>query len=316
MTSDTLLFQLPWKKNLNEKPEFGSRRFLAAGHLRRRSTGWFWTRPDRAVDAIDLRSANGRSVEVVEDATGRVIGQMDPAAADRTVFEGAIYLHQGEQWLVTGYDRAGHTALAVRERAGYFTQPLAESDVRIVAPLRSRDLGAARVTFGMVELASQVTGFLRRDEATGKVWDSHPLEAPQRLLRTQSVWYTVPTAALTGFAQRDLAGAAHAAEHCAIGLLPAFAPCDRWDIGGLSTTLHPDTGELTVFVHDGHPGGAGFAERGFDVVDTWLSATLERLRSCHCTAGCPACVVSPKCGNGNQPLEKTAAAALLSLLVG
>jgi len=288
----------------------------AAGHLRRRSTGWFWTRPDRAVDAIDLRSANGRSVEVVEDATGRVVGQMDPAAADRTVFEGAIYLHQGEQWLVTGYDRAGHTALAVREKAGYFTQPLAESDVRIVAPLRSRQLGAATVTFGMVELSSRVTGFLRRDEATGKVWDSHPLEAPLRLLRTQSVWYTVPSAALDGFAARDLPGAAHAAEHCAIGLLPAFAPCDRWDIGGLSTTLHPDTGELTVFVHDGHPGGAGFAERGFEVVDGWLAATLERLRTCSCATGCPACVVSPKCGNGNQPLEKAAAAELLALLVG
>ena len=288
----------------------------AAGHLRRRSTGWFWTRPDRAVDAIDLRSANGRSVEVVEDATGRVVGQMDPAAADRTVFEGAIYLHQGEQWLVTGYDRAGHTALAVRERAGYFTQPLAESDVRIVAPLRSRQLGAATVTFGMVELSSRVTGFLRRDEATGKVWDSHPLEAPLRLLRTQSVWYTVPAAALDGFASRDLPGAAHAAEHCAIGLLPAFAPCDRWDIGGLSTTLHPDTGELTVFVHDGHPGGAGFAERGYEVIEGWLAATLERLRTCSCATGCPACVVSPKCGNGNQPLEKAAAADLLSLLVG
>ena len=288
----------------------------AAGHLRRRTTGWFWTRPDRAVDTIDLRSANGRSVEVVEDATGRVIGQLDPSAADRTVHEGAIYLHQGEQWLVTGYDRAGHTALAVRERTGYFTQALAESDVRIVAPLRHRDLGAARVSFGMVELSSQVTGFLRRDEATGKVWDSHPLDAPLRLLRTQSVWYTVASAALAGFAPRELAGAAHAAEHCAIGLLPAFAPCDRWDIGGLSTTLHPDTGELTVFVHDGHPGGAGFAERGFEVVEGWLAATLERLRSCPCPAGCPACVVSPKCGNGNQPLEKAAAAALLALLVG
>ena len=288
----------------------------AAGHLRRRSTGWYWTRPDRAVDAIDLRSANGRSVEVVEDATGRVVGQMDPAAADRTVFEGAIYLHQGEQWLVTGYDRAGHSALAVRERAGYFTQATAESDVRIVAPLRSRGLGAATVTFGMVELSSRVTGFLRRDENTGKVWDSHPLEAPLRLLRTQSVWYTVPSAALTAIASRDLPGASHAAEHCAIGLLPAFAPCDRWDIGGLSTTLHPDTGELTVFVHDGHPGGAGFAERGYEVVEGWLAATLERLRSCPCASGCPACVVSPKCGNGNSPLEKAAAADLLSLLVG
>lgn len=287
----------------------------AAGHLRRRPAGWFWTRPDRAVDAIDLRSVAGTSVEVVEEGTGRVIGQIDAAAADRSVHEGAIYLHQGEQWQVLSYDPAAGCALARPERPGYFTQPLGETEVRILDETRSRRLGAGQVSLGAVELSSQVTGFLRRDEATGKVWDSHPLTLPRRLLRTRAVWYTLPADALTGIAPRDLPGAAHGAEHCAIGLLPAFAPCDRWDIGGLSTVFHPDTGELTVFVHDGHPGGAGFAERGYAVIDRWLSATLERLRSCSCPAGCPACVVSPKCGNGNQPLAKDAAAALLSLLV-
>lgn len=288
----------------------------AAGHLRRRTSGWFWTRPDLAAASIDLRAAGGCSVEVVEEDTGRVIGQVDPAAADRTVHEGAVYLHQGEQWRVTSYDPQASCALCVRDRPGYFTQPTSESDVRILAEWRSRPLGSARLAFGAVELASQVTGFLRRDEATGKVWDSHPLELPWHTLRTQSVWFTVPAGPLQDIAPRDLAGAAHAAEHCAIGVLPAFAPCDRWDIGGLSTTMHPDTGELTVFVHDGHPGGAGFAERGYDVADDWLFATWERLRSCLCAAGCPACVVSPKCGSGNNPLAKDAAAALMSTLVG
>lgn len=287
----------------------------AAGHLRRRAAGWYWTRPDRAVDAINLRTAGGRSVEVVEQATGRVIGQLDPATADRTVHDQAIYLHQGEQWLVVDYDPDDHCALVRRSREGYFTQALGTSDVRILAELRHRRLGAARISFGNVELSGQVTGFLRRDEATGKVWDSHPLDLPQRRLRTSSVWYTLPAAALAGIRPQDLPGAAHAAEHCAIGLLPAFAPCDRWDIGGLSTTLHPDTGQLTVFVHDGHPGGAGFAQRGFAAVERWLGATLDRLLSCGCAAGCPACVVSPKCGNGNQPLEKAAAAQLLGLLL-
>lgn len=287
----------------------------AAGHLRRRASGWFWTRSDRAVDSIDLRSANGRSVEVVEQATGRVIGQVDPAAADRTVHEGAVYLHQGEQWRVVSYDRDAHAALAVTDRPGYFTQPLGESDVRVLSRQRSRRLGAATLNFGSVELTSRVTGFLRRDEASGTVWDSHPLDLPRHVLRTQSVWYTLPGDALSGIPARDLPGAAHAAEHCAIGLLPAFAPCDRWDVGGLSTTCHPDTGELTVFVHDGHPGGAGFAERGFDLAEDWLAAALERLRTCDCAAGCPACVVSPKCGNGNQPLAKDGAARLLALLL-
>ncbi len=291
-------------------------RLTSAGYLRRRANGWYWARPDRAVDSIDLRSAGGHSVEVVEQATGRVIGQLDPSAADRSVHVGAIYLHQGDQWLVTDYQPEEHTALVRPAREGYFTQAMAESDIAIRQVLASRWLGRAEVSFGNIELSGQVTGFLRRDEATGAVWDSSPLELPRHSLNTQAVWYTIESSALTGFDPRDLPGAAHAAEHTAIGLLPAFAPCDRWDIGGLSTTLHPDTGQLTVFVHDGAAGGAGFAERGYQLIETWLSATLDRLRSCPCEQGCPACVVSPKCGNGNHPLDKAAAARLLELVVG
>jgi len=291
-------------------------RLTGAGYLRRRANGWFWTRPDRAVDSIDLRASGGSSVEVVEQTTGRVIGQVDPAAADRSVHTGAIYLHQGEQWLVSDYQPAEHTALVQRTREGYFTQALGQSEVHILEQTDQRRLGSAEVRFGSVELTGQVTGFLRRDEATGKVWDSLALELPRRTLRTQAVWYTLDAAALAGFAAKELPGAAHAAEHTAIGLLPAFAPCDRWDIGGLSTTLHPDTGQLTVFVHDGAAGGAGFAERGYQLIEPWLAATLDRLRTCPCAEGCPSCVVSPKCGNGNQPLDKAAAARLLELLVG
>ncbi len=287
-----------------------------AGHLRRRGDRWFWTRADRPVDAIDLRSMAGTSLAVFEEATGRVIGQVDPSAGDRTVHVGAIYLHQGEQWLVTDYQPTDGVALVSRTTDGYFTQPQGESTMTILNVASSRSLGAGQVSFGAVEMSSRVTGYLRRDEATGKVWDSLPLDLPERVLRTQAVWYTLPNVALAGIAAADLPGAAHGAEHTAIGLLPAFAPCDRWDIGGLSTTWHPDTDELTVFVHDGHPGGAGFAERGYQVIEEWLAATLDRLRSCSCTDGCPACVVSPKCGNGNNPLNKAAAAQLLALLVG
>lgn len=290
-------------------------RLTTAGYLRRRANGWYWTRPDRAVDSIDLRSSAGSSIEVVEEATGRVIGQIDPGGADRSVHEGAIYLHQGEQWLITSYVPAEHAALARRTREGYFTQALGDSDVRILGQSLTRKLGAATISFGPVELSGQVTGFLRRDEVTGKVWDRHPLELPRRTLRTQAVWYTLAADVLDGFNTKELPGAAHAAEHTAIGLLPAFAPCDRWDIGGLSTTLHPDTGCLTVFVHDGAAGGAGFAERGYQQIEPWLGAALERLRSCDCESGCPSCVVSPKCGNGNQPLDKAAAARLLQLII-
>ena len=144
-----------------------------------------------------------------------------------------------------------------------------------------------------------------------------PLDLPPRTLRTTAVWWTVPADALTcaGLAAADLPGAAHAAEHCSIGLLPLFATCDRWDIGGVSTALHPDTGQLTVFVYDGHPGGAGFAERGFRAARAWLGATREAIDSCGCEDGCPSCIQSPKCGNQNNPLDKAGAAALLDLLL-
>ena len=288
------------------------------GLLRRRSAGWFWTRPERAVDAIDLRSAAGEQVEIVDLATGRVIGQVDPAAADRTVHEGAVYLHLGEQWQITHYDAAGRSALARPNTGNWFTQAVGVFDLRVITDERQARLPGALAHLGAVELSSQVTGYLRRDEVTGTVWDSTPLDLPARRFATRAAWWTVEPAVLasTGLSEAALPGAAHAAEHAAIGLLPAFAPCDRWDIGGLSTAFHPDTGLLTVFVHDGHPGGAGFADRAFEVMPAWLEATLDLLRQCPCEAGCPRCVVSPKCGNGNHPLDKAAAASLLAAVLG
>jgi DEAD/DEAH box helicase domain-containing protein len=166
-------------------------------------------------------------------------------------------------------------------------------------------------------VTSQVTGYLRRDEVTGDVWDETPLEMEQHTLQTDAVWWTLDPKALgLSMSPAQLAGGAHGAEHTAIGLLPMYAPCDRWDIGGLSAAHHPDTDALTVFVHDGQAGGGGFAERGYAMAEVWLTATLERLTSCGCVVGCPACVVSPKCGNANSSLDKEAAIILLRQLVG
>ena len=144
------------------------------------------------------------------------------------------------------------------------------------------------------------------------------MELPARTLRTRAVWYTLTPEVLerSGINDIDLPGALHAAEHAAIGLLPLLATCDRWDIGGVSTALHPDTLRPTVVVYDGHPGGAGFAERGFAVIGEWLGATRDAIVACECPNGCPSCVQSPKCGNGNEPLDKAGAVRVLEVVLG
>lgn len=293
----------------------------AGGVLRDRGGRWFWTRPDRAVDHIDLRATGPRPVEIIERSTGAVIGVVDPEAADRTVHVGAVYLHQGQPFIVTSLDLAERQALVIASRPTWYTVPESRRDIEIVRELSRKPLGATEVCFGEVRLTWQVTGYLRRDEVTHDVLDATELECDEHVLVTQAVWYTVPERIARritpGTVARELAvgAAAHAAEHTAIGLLPAFAPCDRWDIGGVSTALHPDTGLATVFVHDALAGGAGFAARGYEVAEEWLGATLERLRQCRCDDGCPACVVSPKCGNANQMLDRAAATDLLDQLL-
>ena len=287
---------------------------LAAGKvLRDRGGTWYWTRPDRAVDHINLRSTTPRPVEIIERSTGQVIGVVDPAAADRTVHRGAVYLHQGRSFVVTELDVEERSAMVVAAHNPWYTQAESAQDIAVLREQRSRPLGSTTLHFGDVRLSWQVTGYLRRDETTHEVLDSTPLDCPEHTLTTQAVWWSVPETLERelGWGSLRLGAAAHAAEHTSIGLLPAFAPCDRWDIGGVSTARHPDTGLATVFVHDGLPGGAGFAARAHEVAEQWLAATLERLRTCRCETGCPACVVSPKCGNANQVLDKTAATELL-----
>jgi DEAD/DEAH box helicase domain-containing protein len=290
-------------------------RLVAQGVLRARSNGWFWTRPERAVEAFDLRSAGGLSIEIIEIETGRVLGQVDPQAADATVHPGATYLHQGETYLVQELDAEEGDALVRAARPGYYTQPRVLAGVEISSTRAGHPLGCGQLHLGTVHVTSQVTGFLRRDAVTGDVWDETPLDLPEHTLTTDAVWWTVDPRLLPGLTPAELAGGAHAAEHVAIGLLPLYAPCDRWDVAGLSAAQHPDTGLLTVFVHDGQAGGGGFAERGFAVAEQWLGATLARLESCSCASGCPACVVSSACGSTDQALDKRAAVELLRLLV-
>lgn len=290
---------------------------VAAGLLRRRTTGWFWTDRRRAADLTDIRSAGGTAVSLVESGTGRVIGTVDGARSHGTAHTGAVYLHQGETWLVESLDLDEHVATLRRDDPGYTTSAREVTEIAITQERDHRTWGDCRLSFGDVEVTHQVVSFLKRRQPSGEVVAEEPLDLPARALATAAVWWTVPEALLTAsdLAVDDLPGAAHAAEHCAIGLLPLFATCDRWDVGGVSTARHADTGELTVFVHDGHPGGAGFAERGYRAARAWLTATREAIAACECEEGCPSCVQSPKCGNQNSPLDKRGAVALLDLLL-
>ncbi len=178
-------------------------------------------------------------------------------------------------------------------------------------------LGEAALHLGEVDVTRQAVSYLRRRAETGEVLGEARLSLPPRTLRTRAVWWTISPAQRAKLASQgvDLGGAAHAAEHAAIGLLPLFAGCDRWDIGGVSADLHAATGQLTVFVYDGHEGGAGFAERAYHTAAAWLGATRSAIASCECADGCPSCVQSPKCGNGNQPLSKSGALQLLDILL-
>lgn len=287
------------------------------GLLRKRPRGWFWTDRRRASDLADIRSTGGSPVQLVEAGTGRMIGTVDASSAHGTAHAGAVYVHRGETWLVRSLDLDDHAAVIERAEPDYSTTAREITDISIVQEREHQRWADCRLAFGEVDVTHQVVSFLKRRQPGGEVLGEEPLDLPERSLRTAAVWWTVPEHAFTegGLAARDLPGAAHAAEHCSIGLLPLFATCDRWDIGGVSTARHPDTGQLTVFVYDGHPGGAGFAERGFRAARDWLTATRDTIESCGCDEGCPSCIQSPKCGNQNNPLDKLGAAALLDVLL-
>jgi DEAD/DEAH box helicase domain-containing protein len=288
---------------------------VTRGLLRRRAAGLFWTGPDRASDLADIRGTGAAPVRLVEEETGRLLGTVDGGAAHGSAHAGAVYVHQGETYLVRSLDLAEHVAMLERAAPDYSTFARDVTDIRVLETETSTAWGPVELSFGTVQVTNQVVSFLRKRMITGEVLSEEPLDLPPRNLRTRSVWWTVTPEVLAaaGLEWADVPGAAHAAEHAAIGLLPLFATCDRWDIGGVSTAMHEDTGATTIFVYDGHPGGAGFSERGYRAAVEWLTATRDAIAACECADGCPSCVQSPKCGNGNDPLDKSGAVRLLTV---
>ena len=288
------------------------------GHLRRRSDRWHdagTTDPHREVD---VRAGAGHIYRIVIGDSGEVLGTADESRAFATLHPGAIYLHQGEQYLVTELDLVARVAVVEGADPDYYTQARDLTDIEISDTAEVRPLGLADMCFGSVRVTNQVIGFVRKLVSTNEVVDELPLPMPPVTLETKAVWWTLSGRLLdlAAVGPAHIPGGIHAAEHAAIGLLPLVATCDRWDVGGVSTPLHPDTGLTTIFVYDAYPGGAGVTERGFRDAHRWLTATLETVRGCPCAHGCPSCVQSPKCGNGNEPLDKPAAAALLAAILG
>ena len=345
-------------------------RLVADGYLKRRPAGFFWdaTRPERPSDLTDLRGAAG-DVQIVDAATGTVVGTIDQASADAHVFPGAIYIHQGRTFHVLslsslttpaapatqGWPRAllpevpggpQHTnRVGGGEREGarassIIIPPARADDARVAlveevrTPLRTRSAthtsvevcavedtwvsadGTVAWHHGPTNVSTRVTDYDLLRLPGLEFIRNIELFLPTHTLPTKSTWFTLTPTALTamGIEAANLAGTLHAAEHAMIGILPLVATCDRWDLGGLSTELHDDTGAPTVFIHDAFRGGAGHALAGFASAQSWVAATLEAVSSCDCEDGCPRCVQSPKCGNGNEPLSKAGAITLLTYL--
>ena len=268
--------------------------------------------------SVDIRSASGSLFAIVEADTGALLGTVDESRAFVQVHPGAIYLHQGEQYEVIDLELERKVALVRRSNADWYTQSRDITDIEMLDVLAESKVGETPMFFGSVRVTNHIVAFVRKLHMSGEILDTVPLDLPPQLLDTRAVWWAVPdqVIARAGVSPAALPGAAHAAEHAAIGLLPLVATCDRWDIGGVSTAFHPDTGSCAIFIYDGYPGGAGITERGFAAAERWLRATLEAIRECPCQSGCPSCVQSPKCGNGNEPLDKSGAAALLEEMLG
>ena len=292
------------------------RRAAELPELEKTPAGFVWKGRDYPAARISLRSGDTEAFTVVEADTGSLLGLVERDRAYSTVHEGAVYLHLGEQYLVESLDLENRIALVAPASVEWYTQPKKETETAIEEAARVERRLGVELAFGRVSVTEQVVGFARKAIRDGSTIDVVPLLMPEVTFETEAVWFCPEPAHLEGLEQMPkLLGTLHAAEHSLIALLPLWAMCDRWDIGGLSTNVHFQTGRPTIFVYDGHAGGVGITERGFQRFEDWAEDTARLLHRCPCSAGCPSCVQSPKCGNLNEPLDKAGARVLLERML-
>jgi len=290
----------------------------AADHpdLEQTPAGYVWAGRDYPAARFGLRSTSPDVFTVVETETGSVLGTIERERAYHTVHEGAIYLHLGESYRVLALDLGARSALVESFSGDYYTQAKKETMTSIEETLRTDHRLGLDLAFGRVSVTEQVVGYQKKSIRDQTTLDLVALDLPETTFETEAIWYVPEPEQLDGLTEMPkLLGTLHAAEHAMIAILPLWAMCDRWDIGGLSTNLHYQTGRPTVFVYDGHSGGVGITERGFDQFEGWVEDTAKMLDGCPCESGCPSCVQSPKCGNLNEPLDKAGALELLGRML-
>ncbi|MGH2931275.1 MAG: DEAD/DEAH box helicase [Gaiellaceae bacterium] len=284
--------------------------------LKKTDAGYVWDGRDYPAGRFGLRSTSPDVFSVVEAESGSVLGAVEHEKAYSTVHEGAIYLHLGEQYRVVALDLTSRSAIIEPFTGDYYTQAKKESTTAIEQSLRAESRLGLDLAFGRVSVTEQVVGYQKKSIRDQSTIELVPLDLPETTFETEAVWYVPEPEQLEGLERMPtLLGTLHAAEHAMIAILPLWAMCDRWDIGGLSTNIHFQTGRPTIFVYDGHAGGVGITERGFDAFEGWVDDTARMLAGCPCEAGCPSCVQSPKCGNLNEPLDKRGALTLLQRML-
>jgi DEAD/DEAH box helicase domain-containing protein len=292
-----------------------AQQLVAAGVAREERGRWLPRGEDFPAARIALRSASNENFHIVDSENGEVIGTVEAERAFTTTHPGAIYMHIGRQYEIEQLELGTHTVVARPFSGDWYTQAKYETDTFIERVLETRTVGDATLHFGHVSVTEQVIAFQRKSISGHETLSLEALDLPPQHFTTQALWYTLPDL-VDGdeLPLNVLQGSLHAAEHAQIAVLPLIAMCDRWDIGGLSTAFHPQTGCATIFIYDGHPGGVGITERGFELFERLAGDAARLIDECRCDGGCPSCVQSPKCGNLNEPLHKAGALRLLRSL--
>jgi DEAD/DEAH box helicase domain-containing protein len=284
--------------------------------LKQTPAGIVWAGAEHPASLVPLRSTDADAVTIVDGSSGAVLGLVERSRAYTTVHDGAIYLHLGESYLVRELDLTTLHAVVEPFKGDWYTQAKKDTMTRIVEARRLEARLGLELHFGEIEVTEQVVAYERKTMSSQERIELVQLELPPTTFATEAIWFMPDAWHLAGLDEMPkLLGTLHAAEHALISLLPLWAMCDRWDIGGLSTNIHPETGLPTVFIYDGHPGGVGITERGFEQFEGWVGDTAALLRGCPCSSGCPSCVQSPKCGNLNDMLDKDGALTFLTRLV-